>query len=430
MLTVSAVDKKGVGYELGIEKGDKIVAFDGFEAEDLLDYLYYEGQENFIISIERDGVVTDCEVEKYDDETLGLDFESDNLDIRLCHNNCIFCFVAQLPKNLRKTLYVKDDDYRQSFLCGNYVTLTNLRKGDIERIIRLNLSPLYISVQVSDGELRKKMLRNRFADRILDQMKSLDDAGIVMHTQVVLVKGVNDGEYLQKTMEDVSKFKNVKTLAVVPCGMTGFRDGLTEIENVDGEYSKKIIETVKSFNAKLGRTLVFAADDFYVRAGLDYEPYEYYGEYEQIENGVGMGSLFVHDFYAAAHKTTYSRTLLVITGEAAYPFITKFAKETMKFCKGLTLKVLAVKNEFFGESVTCVGLLVGRDIINAVKKVDYDFDEICLSGIMLRDEKDTFLDDTTIFDVERETGKPVRVIQGGGAGFFKALTKKPKKEQR
>ena len=169
MLTVTNVDKNGVGYELGIEPGDEIVSFDGYEAEDLLDYLYYEGQEAFVVGVKRDGKITECEVEKYDDETLGLDFESDNLDIRLCHNNCIFCFVAQLPANMRPTLYVKDDDYRQSFLCGNYVTLTNLKKGDIDRIIRLNLSPLYISVHTTNGELRKKMLSNRFADKINDQ---------------------------------------------------------------------------------------------------------------------------------------------------------------------------------------------------------------------------------------------------------------------
>lgn len=422
MLKVSAVEKDGVGYELGIEKGDKILAFDGFEAEDLLDYLYYEGQENFIISVERNGEVTDCEVEKYCDESLGLDFESDNLDIRLCHNNCIFCFVAQLPKNLRSTLYVKDDDYRQSFLCGNYVTLTNVKEKDIDRIIRLHLSPLYISVQVTDGETRKKMLRNRFADRILDQMKRLDDAGIVMHTQVVLVKGVNDGEYLQKTMGDVASFKNVKTLAVVPCGMTGFREGLTEIENVDGSYSAGIIEATRVFNKKIGRTLVYAADDFYVRAGLEYEPYEYYGEFEQIENGVGMGSAFIHDFYEVARKTAYRRTFLIVTGEAASPFIERFASEVESLCEGVRIKTLAVKNEFFGESVTCAGLVVGRDIIKAVKESGLDFDELCIPRVMLRDEGDAFLDDYTVSDVETALRKPVRVIDDGGAAFFNQLT--------
>lgn len=424
MLKVTNVDKNGVGYELGIEPGDEIVSFDGYEAEDLLDYLYYEGQEAFVVGVKRDGKITECEVEKYDDETLGLDFESDNLDIRLCHNNCIFCFVAQLPANMRPTLYVKDDDYRQSFLCGNYVTLTNLKKGDIDRIIRLNLSPLYISVHTTNGELRNKMLSNRFADRINDQLERLNAAGITMHTQIVLVKGVNDGKELEKTMEDIAKLENVKTLAVVPCGITGHRENLTKIENVDEKYSADIINTINSFNKKIGRTLVFAADDFYVRAHMPYENYEYYGDFEQIENGVGMMTKFIHDFEKAARKTTYRRTFLLVTGVAAESFIRCFAEKTMKYCEGLKLTVLAVKNEFFGESITCAGLVVGRDIIKAVKESGVRFDELCVPKIMLRDEGDAFLDDTTVSEVEEALGKKVRIIEEGGDGFFTSLTRK------
>lgn len=423
MLKIKEVEKGSLGEEIGLKAGDEILSFNGFDAEDILDYMFYDGEDGFSVTVRQsDGTFT-CDVEKDEDETLGLTFENDNLEIKTCHNDCIFCFVAQMPKNMRGSLYVKDDDYRQSVLYGNYVTLTNVSDKDLERIVRLKMSPLYISVQATDGEVRKTMLRNRFADKINKQLKFLSDNGIEMHTQVVLVKGVNDGEILKKTVYDLAALKGVKSLAVVPCGITKYRDGLKKIEDIDGEYSANVIKTLKKINAELGRTFVYAADDFYIRADMDFEPPEYYGDFCQIENGVGMNSKFDEDFKAACRKRSYRRTFLIVTGTASEKFITRYAKKTMSFCEGLKVYVLGIKNEFFGESVTCAGLIVGQDILNAVKKFDKDFDELVIVRSMLKSGEDVFLDDMTVDELSAAIGKPVRINECDGASFFEAITK-------
>ena len=423
MLKIKEVEKGSLGEEIGLKAGDEILSFNGFDAEDILDYMFYDGEDGFSVTVRQsDGTFT-CDVVKDEDETLGLTFENDNLEIKTCHNDCIFCFVAQMPKNMRGSLYVKDDDYRQSVLYGNYVTLTNVSDKDLERIVRLKMSPLYISVQATDGEVRKTMLRNRFADKINKQLKFLSDNGIEMHTQVVLVKGVNDGEILKKTVYDLAALKGVKSLAVVPCGITKYRDGLKKIEDIDGEYSANVIKTLKKINAELDRTFVYAADDFYIRADMDFEPPEYYGDFCQIENGVGMNSKFDEDFKAACRKRSYKRTFLIVTGTASEKFITRYAKKTMSFCEGLKVYVLGIKNEFFGESVTCAGLIVGQDILNAVKKFDKDFDELVIVRSMLKSGEDVFLDDMTVDELSAAIGKPVRINECDGASFFEAITK-------
>ncbi len=427
MLTVKSVDKHSVGKEIGIIAGDKILAFDGYKVVDILDYLYYDEQESFKMLVEHKGEICECEVEKYQDESLGLSFEDDNLSIKLCHNNCIFCFVSQMPKGMRKTLYVKDDDYRQSFLCGNYVTLTNVSDEDIDRIVRLNLSPLYVSVQVTDGETRKKMLNNRFADKLMEQLKKLNDGGIVINTQIVLVKGVNDGELLEKSLNDLAKLPMVRTIAVVPCGITKYRDELYPIEDMGKDYARDVIEKIRLFNKKVGKTLCYPADDFYIKAEESPESYEFYGEFDQLENGVGMLAKFEHDFNEVARKTAYRRTFLIVTGEASEKLIKKYSKKTEELCKGLKIYVEPIENKFFGSTVTCTGLLTGQDIIDSVLKFDGSFDELVITDGMLKDGY-LFLDDITVSDLENKIGKKVRVIEGGGDSFFEALTKGDKNE--
>lgn len=422
MLIIKSVQKGSLGEEIGLKAGDKILKFNGYNAEDILDYTFYDAENNFTITVEQEDGVSSCEIEKDDDETLGLEFESDNLEIKTCRNHCIFCFVEQMPEGMRESLYVKDDDYRQSVMYGNYVTLTNVSDKDLKRIVRLKMSPLYISVQATDGETRKKMLQNRFADKIMDQLRYLNDNGIEMHTQVVLVKGVNDGEILKKTVYDLAALKGVKSLAVVPCGITKYRDGLTKIDDIDGEYSANIIRTLKGINEELGRTFVYAADDFYIRADMDFEPPEYYGDFCQIENGVGMNSKFDEDFKEACRKRSYSKTFLCVTGVASEKFITRYAKKTMAFCEGLTIHVLGIKNEFFGESVTCAGLIVGQDIERAVKKFDEDFDELVIVRSMLKSGEDIFLDDMTVSELSERIGKKIRITECGGDSFFNQLT--------
>ena len=422
MLKIKSVDKRSLGAEIGLRAGDEILSFNGFDAEDILDYMFYDGEENFTLKVSQPDGVFECEIEKDADESLGLEFESDNLDIKTCHNDCIFCFVAQMPKNLREGLYVKDDDYRQSVLYGNYVTLTNVTRKDLERIVRLRLSPLYVSVQATDGEVRKYLLNNRFADRITEQLEYLNDNGIEMHTQVVLVKGVNDGEILKKTVYDLAALECVKSLAVVPCGITKYRDGLKKIDDIDGEYSANIIKTLKDINDDLGRVFAYAADDFYIRADMDFESPEYYGDFCQIENGVGMNSKFDEDFKSALQKRSYSKTFLIVTGTASEKFITRYAKKTMEACMGLTLYVLGVKNEFFGESVTCAGLVVGQDIERAVKAFDKNFDELVIVRSMLKSGEDIFLDDMTVAELSDRIGKKIRITECGGDSFFNSLT--------
>ena len=423
MLIISKIDEGSVGEELQLNIGDKILSFDGHKAEDLIDYLYYDEQEYFVMEVVSGEETVEFEVEKEVDETLGLTFESDNLAIKTCRNDCIFCFVSQMPKGMRKSLYVKDDDYRQSFLCGNYVTLTNVSDKDMERIIRLELSPLYVSVHVTDGEIRKKMLKNRFADKILSQLERLSDGGIEMHTQVVLVKGVNDGKVLEKTLSDLASISNVRSCAVVPCGITKFRDGLEKIDDYDEVSSLKVIETVKKFNSEIKRNFALVADDFYLKAGIDVEPYEFYGNFDQLENGIGMNAMFMHDFNEKLEKRSYRRTFLIVTGVASKDFIKKHAAIAEEYCEGLKIYVEGIENEFFGKTVTCTGLIVGKDVINFVKAFDKPFDELAVSSAMLNYEKTLFLDDVTVDELQKAIKKPVRILPCGGDGFFDGLTR-------
>ena len=423
MLIVKNVESGSVGEELGIQKGDRLLSFDGYKVVDILDYLYYNEQEDFTLEVEKpDGETEEIEIEKYEDETLGLEFEDDGLGIKTCRNDCIFCFVAQMPAGMRPSLYVKDDDYRQSFLCGNYVTLTNVSDDDIERIVRLNLSPLYVSVHVTDAEARKNLLRNRFAGKILDQLKRLSDGGITVHTQVVLVKGHNDGALLEKTLTDLSEIEGVKSCAVVPCGMTKFRDGLTEIEDFGKDDSLEVIKSVKAFNEKTGRNFALVADDFYLKADVPCEPYEFYGEFDQLENGIGMNALFDHEFNKTIEKRTYRRTFLVVTGKASEKFIKKYAAICEEYCEGLKIYVEGVENRFFGGKVTCTGLLVGRDIRDFVLGFDKDFDELAISSAMINSELNAFLDDMTVEELSRSIGKKIRVTHCDGASFFRSFT--------
>ena len=426
MLTIKKVDEGGVGDELGFQKGDKILSFDGYKTVDILDYLFYDEQEEFSMEVETsDGEIVTFDIEKDESETLGLTFVSDNLKIKTCRNNCIFCFVAQMPKGMRPTLYVKDDDYRQSFLCGNYVTLTNVSDADIERIIRLNLSPLYVSVHTTDSEVRKTMLNNRFAGKILEQLKRLSDGGITINTQIVLVKGVNDGAILQKSLEDLSMIDGVKTCAVVPCGITRYREWLAKIEDYNKESAAAVIEVVKNFNQKIGRTFAYSADDFYLKAKLPVEPFEYYGDFDQLENGIGMNALFDHDFYSSLRDCEKKRTCLIVTGKATEDFIKKYAAIVEQHCKGLKLYVEGVENKFFGSTVTCAGLLVGADIVEFVENYDKSFDDLVITAAMLDSDKTKFLDDLTLeqlFNCLNKKCKKVVVLPCDGKGFFEGLT--------
>ena len=416
MLKVSNVQLNSLAEELGFEAGDNITHINGYEVVDILDYLYAEGQTEFNFTVlTKDGESVELEIEKDEEEPIGLTFVDDGLKIRTCKNNCIFCFVRQMPKGMRESLYVKDDDYRQSFLCGNFVTLTNVSDEEIDRIIRLNLSPLYISVQAMNGEVRKMMLNNPNANKIDSQLKRLSDAGIEIHAQIVLVKGVNDEKELDFSIDKLYSYKGVKTVAVVPCGITKYRDGLYPIEDLTVEYAKKIIKQVNQANLRNKGNLVSLADEFYFKSKTQLPPFESYGEFWQVENGVGLSVKFeksVDEIIAIAEKPLLERgKYLTFTGTSSYEFITRICKKVENACEGVEIKVVAIENKFFGSTVNCTGLLVGRDVINALKEFAGQYDSLLVPNPCLMQFENIFLDDITFNDLEKELKmKVVRAV--------------------
>jgi putative radical SAM enzyme (TIGR03279 family) len=301
-----------------------------------------------------------------------------------------------MPKGMRESLYVKDDDYRQSFLCGNFVTLTNVTDDEIERIIRLKLSPLYVSVQATNGELRKKMLNNRFADKIISQLERLSAGGIDIHAQIVLVKGLNDGKELDDSINTLYSIKGIKSVAVVPCGITRFREGLYPIEDIDSEYALGVINQVERLNNAHNANLVALADEFYFKAGVSLPPYESYGDFWQIENGVGMSAKFERDIKEIIELNEKPLLApgryLTVCGTSVYDFMSKVIKKVEGACKGVEIKLVAVKNDFFGHTVNCTVLLTGGDIVNALKEYAGQYDALLVPNPCLMQFADLFLD--------------------------------------
>jgi len=421
MLEVSFVDKNSVAEELNIKAGDILLEYNGQKFVDILDYYFLEGQESFTLKVKSKGVEQEYFIEKDYDETLGLSFKDDNLNLKICRNNCIFCFVAQMPRGLRKSLYVKDDDYRQSFLYGNFITLTNVTDEDLERIIRLNLSPLYISVQSMDMDLRQKLLNNKNAGKLRWQLQKLTSAGISINAQIVLCRGFNDGDSLFYSLNELYKFYPwVDNVAIVPCGMTKFRDNLTKIEPIDKPYAKDLINKIREFNKNKDNFAVLS-DEFYFIAEQEVEDYEYYKDFPQIENGVGLTAKFKQEVLDSLRKTANFSKVLVISGTGSAEFTSGLVKIVQGSVKGLQAQVLAVENKFFGSSVNCTGLLCGGDVITAVKNSNIKYDYIVIPCTMLKNDEDVFLDGVTLFKMQKELGKVV-VTDGSGESFVYALS--------
>jgi putative radical SAM enzyme (TIGR03279 family) len=414
---VETVIPGSIAAEIGINPGDEILAVNDQKLQDLIDYQYAIADEIINITVRRpDGQVWTAEIEKDYDDDVGIGFAGAVFDdIRRCHNACIFCFVDQMPKGMRQTLYVKDDDYRLSFLYGNFITLTNLTDEDFARIIRLHLSPLYISVHTTDPSLRPIMLRQAKAADILPGLKRLLDSGIDVHTQIVLCPGINDGDYLDKTIEDLSNLgPGILSIAVVPVGLTKYRHDSFPLRPFILQEAAAVIEQVKPWQNKFseiyGDSLVYLADEFYLAAGLDIPHYDHYGDFPQIENGVGLTRLFIEKWEQAAlnipHIITKSRKVSIVTGisgaRVLAPLLTKLQ------VSNLTAQLIPVANKFFGESVTVTGLLTGKDILESLKNIDTG-DAIIIPGIALRQGEEVFLDDLTVGDIAREVQAPVYV---------------------
>lgn len=423
-MLILGIEQGSVGEELGIKKGDKILSFDRIKVTDFLDYEYYNAQENFILSIKKEnGQVQEFEIEKDYDEDLGFVLDTE-IPIRQCANKCIFCFVDQLPKEeLRSTLKIRDDDYRHSFLNGTYVTLTNLSRFDIDRIKRLELSPLYISVHATDLKTRNMLLGNDRAKEIMPILKELSDSGIIIHAQIVYCPTFNDD--LEKYIFDLSTV--CESLAVIPVGLT--KDSNPVLVPVDARFSKRVVEIcekcAKVIKKQKGTNFVWAADEFYVKSKTKVQDLDYYEECNQFENGVGMLASFNYDFdnilpdvIEFDTKTEY----IIATGESAYDFLKEKSEFLNKNYK-TKIEIYKIKNEFFGETVTVAGLLTGRDIIkNLYGRVRNK--TLLIPSVMLREFTDVFLDGTTLKTLETELNVKIKQLEPFGNSFVSAVSLK------
>ena len=438
MLKITKVKRNSIAKELGLEVGDEIIAFDGYPCEDELDYLYYVEADSFTMTVrdKRGAGEATVEVEKEEGEDLGLEFEK-NTCLRTCHNRCVFCFVDQMPKGMRESLYVKDDDYGMSFSCGNFVTLTNLTDEGLDRIIRLHLSPLYISVHTLNPDLRVKLLRNRHAGKIVEQIKKLAEGGIEMHCQAVLVPNENDGDELIYTARELFKYYPlVRDVACVPTGITKYREGLHPIPDVDKAYSEKLLDTVDMLNKEFGVNFLLPADEYFIKAERPFKDASFYGDFEQIENGIGMTAKFLQEadeaFSTLITQNGQGRYALktpkrsvIISGVSAAKTLQNLADKCNKAIDGLRAEVLAIENDFFGHTVTCTGLLTGTDILRALQTLRAEtgaFDEVLLASNTMKEFEEVFLCGMTLDELKEKLGfENIKVNYDGGYGLIEIL---------
>ena len=421
MLKISRLDKNSIAIKLGLKKDDVIVCFNGQVAQDMLDVAYFDSQTNFTLTVERKGKPITVNVTKDANEPMGWDFYDEcYIEPRWCANKCMFCFVDQLPKGQRKTLYVKDDDWRLSFVSGNFVTLTNLTDAEIARIKDKQFSPLYVSVHATDDDTRRKLLGNTTARAIMPLLSELASSGITLYTQVVMCPGYNDGQVLKQTMQDLfSLYPAVQNLAVVPVGLTKHRCGLHDLQPVSKDIASTTIDLVENFDAKCygqtGQHFVYCSDEMYVIAEREIPSYDYYGEFEQIENGVGLVADMRYQFDLALSdaKAAKKGSYTVVTGVAATPFIQQVLNKAKALFPELNVNVVTVKNNFFGETVTVAGLVVGQDIVSALAGRTDVGDTLLLPRVMLRETEDVFLDGMKLDELKKAVGKKIIVTADG-----------------
>ena len=433
---IDCIELGSIAEELEIEAGDYLVSINGKEIKDIFDYHYLLNDDYLEVLIEKsDGEEWLLEVEKDYDEDLGLSFGESLMDkYKSCFNKCIFCFIDQNPPGMRETIYFKDDDTRLSFLQGNYVTLTNMKDEDIDRIIEYKLAPINISVHTTNPELRCKMLNNRFAGNIMKYIDKLFKAKIPMNAQIVLCKGINDGMELEKTISDLMEYAPViDSLSVVPIGLTKYREGLCKIEPFNKNDAIKLIETVNHFQeialAKYGYHFVHASDEWYINAGLPIPDSDNYDGFVQLENGVGMTRLLYDevdeaiDIYLEAHNGQLyleKKTVSVITGKLSYDIICEVCDRINKVAPNIKFNVYPITNNFFGESITVTGLLTGGDIVAQIKDKDLG-DGLLLPCNTLKADEDIFLDDMTFAEFQNALQVPVIIVQSGGMSFFNSI---------
>ena len=416
MVTITDVLPKSRGERAGVCAGDILISINDREINDVLDYRFHLANTRISLLLDRNGEKINIEITKKEYDDIGLDFETPLMDKKhSCENKCIFCFIDQLPKGMRKTLYFKDDDSRLSFLHGNYVTLTNLHDKDIDRIIEMHISPVNVSVHTTNPELRVKMMKNKRSGEVLSYLNRLADAGISLCCQIVLCKGVNDKDELLRSMRDLAAlFPALESVSIVPAGLTKFRENLFHLESFTPDECREVIRTVTDFGdeckEKYGSRLFFASDEFYLKANIPLPDDDFYEGYAQIENGVGMLTDMKTGFEYEMEDadTLYEsfkapRRVSVATGYAAYNQIRSLCDELCKRFDGLEVNVYAIRNDFFGHEITVAGLLMGKDIIAQLKDKDLG-DELLIPAACLRAEGDVLLDDLSPLDISNALG--------------------------
>lgn len=427
---IKAVVKNSPAYGKDIAAGDMLISVNGHGISDVLDYMYYSAEINTELLLERRGERHTVNIQKSEYDDLGLEFETFLMDSKQsCCNKCIFCFIDQMPPNMRETLYFKDDDARLSFLQGNYVTLTNLSQEDIDRIIQMRLS-INISVHTTNPELRCKMMNNRFAGEKLDYIRQFAEAGISMNCQIVLCPDINDGEELVRTLTDLGKLMpNIQSIAVVPVGLTKFRQGLYPLKVFDMDGAGRTIDIIESFQKsfldKYGTRLVFPSDEFYITAERELPEGDFYEDYPQYENGVGMIRSLTDEFDSAFDMAEEDEikpcSTSIATGVLAYKYICGLVEKAEKKWHNINCKVYKIRNDFFGETITVTGLITGQDLIAQLNGKPLG-DTLLLSANMIRKDGGLFLDDYTISDVEKALDIKIRIVENDGFELFDAIT--------
>lgn len=424
---IVSVDAGSPAECAGLKAGETLLQIDGTAIRDVLDYKFYSYDAALTLQVmEADGkTLREVRVRKREGEPLGLNFEHYLMDgMKQCSNKCVFCFIDQLPRGMRKTLYVKDDDARMSFLMGNYISMTNLSEADVDRILRMHISPVNISVQTTNPELRVKMLRNPRAGEALKIMDRFAEGGITMNCQLVVCKGLNDGEELKRSLRDLKAlYPAVNTISVVPFGMTRHRDALYPLEPTDKAAAEAILDIVEPFADEclheLGTRLVWCGDELYLKAERPLPDTEYYEDFTQFENGIGMLPLFMEEFQLALsdYEGRTARPFTIATGAAAAPSIAVLLDEAAAKCDNLNGKVVEIRNDFFGHRVSVAGLITGQDLIAQLKDRELG-ERVLISANMLRDGGDVFLDDYTPQQVAEAIGVPLVPVEIDGADLL------------
>ena len=432
---ISRVLPDSIAEELGLEPGDRLVSVNGQPVEDVFDYRYLMNEELVVLLVEKpDGEEWELEVEKEYEEDLGIEFENGGLmdDYRSCSNKCIFCFIVQMPPNMRETLYFKDDDSRLSFLQGNYVTLTNMSERDIERVIRYHLEPINISFQAMNPELRCRMLHNRFAGKALEKVDTLYNAGITMNGQIVLCKGVNDGEELEYSLEKLSAYAPVlQSVSVVPVGLTKYREGLFPLKPFGKEDAEKVLEQIERWQKimmeRQGIHFIHASDEWYILAERELPCEEEYDGYLQLENGVGMLRLLeteVRETLTELQGDDRQIKGTIATGKLAAPFIQKYIREIQKKFPQVEIQVRTIENHFFGEEITVSGLITGQDLKGQLSGLDLG-EKLLLPCSMMKGEEEIFLDDMTLEELSEALETEIVIVDTGGCDLVEAVISPP-----